>query len=125
MFHRHLLPALDGHEIRSTFSLPMRSIQKLESEKWLSRYDGPNRCGASFPRIEYPFQRGWEKGSGDSWFGGGAPRGRSALNRLTQEVLRGDASRSFGIETAVLALITLVSAWPIAIMISAIIRLLE
>ena len=104
----------------------MRSIQKLESVKWLSHYDDPNpRRSGLFARVEYRFQEGWSKGPGDWSFGGGAPRGRSALNRLTQEVLRGDASRSFGIETAVLALITLVSAWPIAIMISAVIGLLE
>jgi hypothetical protein len=103
----------------------MLPTHKLESAKWLSHYDAPDRRSVPFPQVECRFQKGWRKGPGDSSFDAPAPRGRSAFNRLTQEVLRSDASRSFRIETALLALITLISAWPIAIMISLVIRLLK
>ena len=102
----------------------MRSIHIIDSVKCLSRHDEPGRRSPSFPRIEYQFHAGWGRGPNGYSFGDGAPARRSALNRLTQEALGSDANRSFRIETAVLALITIVSAWPIAIMISAVIRLL-
>lgn len=104
----------------------MKPNHKVESVKWLSRYDSPNRRGGSFPRIDLNYQpRREEAANGGSAFRGGAPVRWPGLNRLANEVLRSDASRSFGIETAVLALIAVVSAWPIAMMISAIGHLLK
>ena len=104
----------------------MKPNQDLESAKWLSRYDRQNRGrNGSFPRIECRFQRGWGRGPGDFSFGGHRPPGRSALNRLTQEVLRSDPSGNYRIESAVLALIALIAAWPIAMMLEQVIRFLK
>jgi hypothetical protein len=47
-----------------------------------------------------------------------------AASALAKEVLRADASQSFRLESAVLGFVALVSAWPIAIMIQEVIRLL-
>ena len=100
----------------------MKPNHEVESVKWLSRYDDPNRRGGSFPRLAFEFQA---RRRGGSYFGGGQPDGRPGFNRLAREVLRADASRTFGLEMAVLALVTLVSAWPIIVMIREVIRLFE
>ncbi|MGH8095263.1 MAG: hypothetical protein ACREIF_17650 [Chthoniobacterales bacterium] len=100
----------------------MKPNHEVESVKWLSRYDDPNRRGGSFPRVAFEYQPSRESGSN---FGGGQPAGRPGFSRLAREVLRADASRSFRLETAVLGAITLVSAWPIIVMIREVIRLLK
>ena len=100
----------------------MKTNDQIESVKWLSRYDDPNRRGGSFPRIAFEYQP--RRGS-DSTFGRGSSARPPGFTRLANEVLRSDASRSFGVETAVLGFITLVSAWPIAMMIREVIRLVK
>jgi hypothetical protein len=99
----------------------MKTNYQVESVKWLSRYDDPNWRGGSFPRIEFEYQSRREGLA----FGGDQPSGRPGFSRLAREVLRADASRTFGLETAVLGFVALVSAWPIAIMIREVIRLLK
>ena len=101
----------------------MKPNHKVESVKWLSRYDNPNRRGGSFPRITFEYQPRRESGS--TFGSGGSPARRPGFTRLANEVLRSDASRSFRVETAVLGFVTLVSAWPIAVMIREVIRLLK
>ena len=100
----------------------MKPNHEAESVKWLSRYDDPNRRGGSVPRLAFEFQARRE---GGSCFGGGQPGGRHGFSRLAREVLQADASRTFGLETAVLFFVTLVSAWPIIVMIREVIRLLK
>jgi hypothetical protein len=62
---------------------------------------------------------------GDYFGGYGRPWRRPGFSALAREVLRADASRTFRLETAVLGLISLVAAWPIAVMIHEVIRLLK
>jgi hypothetical protein len=62
---------------------------------------------------------------GDYFGGYGRPWRRPGFNALAREVLRADASRTFRLETAVLGFITLVVAWPVAVMIYEVIRLLK
>jgi hypothetical protein len=100
----------------------MKLSQQVESVRWLSRYDDPNRRGGSFPRIAFEYQ---PRHGGGSNFDGGRPVRPPGFTRLANEVLRSDASRSFRLETAVLGFVTLVSAWPIALMIREVIRLLK
>ena len=67
-----------------------------------------------FPRLAIDFQPRRFDGS----FGGNdTPWRRPNFTALAKEVLRADASRSFRLESAVLAFVTIVSAWPIAVMI--------
>ena len=99
----------------------MKPNYQVESVKWLSRYDDPNRRGGSFPRIAFEYQPR-RKGL---TFGGGQPARQPGFSQLTREVLRSDASGTFGLETAVLGFVTLVSAWPIVVMIREVIRLLK
>ena|SRR6266446_3415394 len=100
----------------------MKPNHTLESVRWLSRYDDPNRRGGLFPPVTFEYQ---PRREGDSRFGGGAPAPRPGFSRLAREALRADASRSFAVETAVLGLVALVSAWPIVLMIHEVIRLLK
>jgi len=100
----------------------MKPNPNLASARWLSRYDRPDRFDDSFPRVAFEFQPRRFDGS----FGGSdLPWPRPGFSRLAREVLLTDASRSFRLETAVLGLVSLVSAWPIAIMIGEVIRLLK
>ncbi|HXA09256.1 MAG TPA: hypothetical protein VNW28_04700, partial [Chthoniobacterales bacterium] len=100
----------------------MKPNDQIESVKWLSRYDDPTRRGGSLPRITFEYQ---QRRGGGSTFGGASPARQPGFTRLANEVLRSDASRSFRLETAVLGFVTLVSAWPIAVMIHEVIRLLQ
>jgi hypothetical protein len=100
----------------------MKPSPNIPPARSLSRYDRFARRGDSFPHIASEFQR---RRFGGSFGGSGLPWRRPGFSRLAREVLRSDASRTFGVETAVLGLITLVSAWPIAIMIHEVIRLLK
>ena len=84
----------------------MKPNYQVESVKWLSRYDDPNRRGGSFPRIAFEYQA--RRGS-DFLRGGGQPTRQPGFSRLVREVLRSGASRSFVLETAVLGFVTLVS----------------
>ena len=97
----------------------MKLNDQIESVKRLSRYDDPNRRGGSFPRITFEYQP--RRGS-NSTFGGGSSARPPGFSRLANEVLRSDASR---VETAVLGFITLVTAWPIAMMIREVVQLLK
>lgn len=100
----------------------MKPSHELESVRWLSRHEAPNRRGGLLAGAVFEFQSG--RGGGFH-FNGGDPARRPGFSRLAREVLRSDASRTFGVETAVLGLVTLVSIWPIAIMIHEVIRLLK
>jgi hypothetical protein len=118
-----------SHHGRSLFSefpisqgKQMKPNDQVESVKWLSRYDDPNRRGGSFPRITFEYQP--RRGS-DSTFGGGSSARRPGFTRLANEVLRSDATHRFGAETAVFGFITLVSAWPIVLMIREVIGLVK
>ena len=88
----------------------------------LSHHDRRPRRTTSFPRIDCEFQ---PRRFGNSFDDSDWPRRRPGLSQLTQEVLRADASRSFRLETAVLSFVALVCAWPIAIMIHEVYRLLK
>ena len=87
----------------------------------LSRYDETSGGHGLAPLIEWDFQT---RRFGNS-FGSDLPERRPGFSALAKEVLRADASQSFRLESAVLGLVTLVSAWPIAIMIQEVIRLLH
>ena len=100
----------------------MKPNDEVESVKWLSRYGGPNRSGGSFPRIAFEFQARREGGFN---YGGGQPPRPPGFTRLAREVFRRDESRTFRLERAVLGFVTLATAWPIAVMIYEVIRLLK
>jgi hypothetical protein len=95
----------------------MKPSPNMAPARWLSRHDRLARDSDSFPGFAFEFQPRRFGGSN----GGGLPWRRLGF----REVLRSDASRTFGVETAVLGVLTLVSAWPIAIMIHEVIRLLK
>ena len=88
----------------------------------LSRHDHRPRFRTSFPRIDCEFQH---RRFGNSFDGSELPGRRPNFTRLAREVLRADASRSFRLESAVLGFVSLVCAWPIAIMIHEVYRLLK
>lgn len=100
----------------------MKPSPNISPARWLSRYDPLVQDVDSFPHLGAEFQ---PRRFGNSFGGGGLPWRRPGFSRLAREVLRSDASRSFGVETAVLGLITLVSLWPIVMMIREVIRLLK
>jgi hypothetical protein len=94
------------------------------SHRLRSHYGDLPRRRASFPRIaaEYQPRHGGPPGGGGAFDGNPS---RPGFTRLASEVLRTDASRTFRLETTVLGFVTLVSAWPIAIMIHEVVRLLK
>src|SRR2546423_1242953 len=98
----------------------MKPDHQVESVKWLSRYDDPNRRG-SFPRIAFEYQARRENSS----FGSDHPVRRPGFSLLAREVLGANARRTLGRETALFGFVTLVSAWPLAVMIREVIRLLK
>ncbi len=100
----------------------MKPSPNIAPARWLSRYDRLSRGGDSFPHLASEFQ---PRRFGDSFGGSGLPWRRPGFSRLAREVLRSDASRTFGVETAVLGIITIVSIWPIAVMIHDVWRLLK
>jgi hypothetical protein len=93
----------------------MKSISTIESVKWLSRYDDPNRRGGFFPRIEPNYQTRFEdaKSSATSPASTGAPN----LSGLANQVLTEKGDRNFAVEAALFAFIVLLMAWPIGSMI--------
>src|SRR5262245_35397338 len=100
----------------------MKPLLDVVPSRWLSRYDRRPSKRGRFPRLAVGFQPRRFDGS----FGGdNSPGRRPNFTGLAKEVLRADASRSFRIESAVLAFVTIVSAWPIAVMIHEVIRLLK
>ncbi len=103
----------------------MKSNTRVESVKWLSRYDGPNRRGGFYPRIESHYQKSIEAVSKETSFGGGAPAPQQNINRLASEVLRPRHNRGYIAESSILAALAVISAWPIALMIQAIAHLLK
>ena len=100
----------------------MKPLLDVAPSRWLSRYDRRPAARGRFPRVAVDFQRRRFDGS----FGGdNSPWRRPNFSGLAREVLRADASRSFRLETAVLGFVTIVSAWPVAVMIHEVIRLLK
>src|SRR4029450_1170160 len=100
----------------------MKPLLDVVPSRWLSRYDRRPSKRGRFPRLAIDFQPRRFDGS----FGGNdSPWRRPNFSRLAKEVLRADASRSFRLESAVLAFVMIVSAWPVAIMIHEVIRLLK
>lgn len=100
----------------------MKPNPSFGSARWLSRHDRFEGGEDSFPRVVSEFQ---PRRFGGSFGGSGLPWRRPGFSGLAREVLLGDASRSFRLETAVLGFVTLVCAWPIAVMIREVIRLLQ
>jgi hypothetical protein len=100
----------------------MKPTPSIASARWLSRYDRPNRGDDLFPRVNFEFQ---PRRSGNFFGGGDSPSRRPGFTSLAKEVLRADASRSFRLESIVLGVVTLVSLWPIAVMVHEVIRLLK
>ena len=100
----------------------MKPLLDVDRSRWLSRYDRRPGARGRFPRLAIDFQPRLFDGS----FGGNdTPWRRPNFTALAKEVLRADASRSFRLESAVLAFVTIVSAWPIAVMIHEVVRLLK
>ncbi len=100
----------------------MKPHPNLASARWLARYDRLDRGDDSFPRVAFEFQ---PRRFGGFFGGNDSPWRRPGFSSLANQVLRADASRSFRLETAVLGFVTLVCAWPIAVMIHEVIRLLR
>lgn len=99
----------------------MKPLVHSFTARRFSRHDLLPTRKATMLRPDFEFQ----PRRFDGWFGGNDPPwGRPNFNRLAKEVLRADASQRFRLETAVLGFVTLISAWPIAIMIYEVIRLL-
>jgi hypothetical protein len=94
----------------------------FEFVRSLSRNDRRNPQRGLLLASEFHFQA---PRFGGPFGGNGSPWRRPNFTGLAKEVLRGDASRSFRIEAAVLGLITLVAAWPIIMMIHEVIRILK
>src|SRR5690349_9967800 len=87
--------------------------------RWLSRHDEIPARYRLAPRVEWDFQAL----RFDNFFGGNdSPQRRPGFSALAKEVLREDTSRRFRLEAAVLGLVALVSAWPMAMMIHEVIR---
>jgi len=100
----------------------MKAPPNVDRSRWLSRYDRHAGAGERFPRFTIDFQPPRFDGS----FGGSdSPWRRPNFSGLAKEVLWADASRSFPLESAVLAFVTIVSGWPVAVMIHEVIRLLK
>jgi len=100
----------------------MKPLLGVDRSRWLSHHDRPSGVHGRFPPLAIEFQPRRFDGS----FGGNdLPWRRPNFTRLAREVLRSDASRSFRLESALLGFVTIVSAWPVAIMIHEVIRLLK
>jgi len=99
----------------------MKPCSKAAADGWLSRHDRVVPEQIPGLRITCEFQ---PNRFGD-FGGGGLPWRRPNFSRLATEVLRADASRSFRVESAVLGFVSLVAAWPVAVMIHEVIRLLR
>lgn len=100
----------------------MKHEPDVASPRWPSRHEPRPRRAPSFPPLAFQFQ---PRRFGHSFDGSEPPRRRPNFNRLAGEVLRADASRSFRLETAILGLVSLTCAWPIAIMIHEVYRILR
>jgi hypothetical protein len=99
----------------------VKPLLDIAPSRWLSRYDRRPATRGAFPRLDVDFQPRRFDGS----FGGNLPWRRPNFTGLAKEVLRADASRTFRLESAVLGFVTIVTAWPVAIMIHEVIRLLK
>lgn len=100
----------------------MKPFLDVDRSRWLSRYDRRVGARGPFPRLTIDFQPRRFDGS----FGGNdLPWRRPNFSGLAKEVFRAETSRSFRLESAVLALVTIVTAWPVAMMIHEIIRFLK
>ncbi|MEO7724408.1 MAG: hypothetical protein ABIU29_06935 [Chthoniobacterales bacterium] len=100
----------------------MKPVHDFGASRSRSRHDQIDRRAGFCAGLSFEFQA--RRGGNFSYDGSGEPVRRPNFNRLAREVLRADASRTFGLETAVLALVALASLWLIAIMIHEVIRLL-
>jgi hypothetical protein len=109
----------------SAFHLLQGKIMKPQlrpsEARWLSRYDeiSPRRQQLLWVQADFQAPR-----FGDFFGGGDSPRRRPDFGAFAKEV-RADASRRFRLESAMLGLVALVSAWPIAMMILEVIRFLH
>src|SRR5690348_12392634 len=90
--------------------------------RWLSRFDETSADHRTTLLLEWNFQA---PRFGRSFGGGDSPQRRPGFSALAKEVLRPDTNRRFRLETAVLGLVAVISAWPIATMIHEVIRLLQ
>ena len=100
----------------------MKPLLDVVPSRWLSRFDCRPAARGPFPCLQIDFQPRRFDGS----FGGNdSPWRRPNFSGLAKEVLRADASHSFQLEAAVLGFVTIVSAWPVAVMIHEVIRLLK
>ena len=97
---------------------PSRNLGRMRRSSRDDRLDARRASGLV---LDCDFQ---PRRFGDYFGGYGRPWRRPGFSALAREVLRADASRTFALETAVLGLITLVAAWPIAVMIHEVIRFL-
>ncbi len=100
----------------------MKPRHELGSGRCLARHEERGRRRGLVAGLVVEFQPP-RRGGLD--FDSGEPARRPNFTRLASEVLRADASRSFRLETAVLGFVSLVCAWPIAIMIHEVYRLLK
>jgi hypothetical protein len=94
----------------------------LVSPRSFSRCDEREIKRARFPLTTAEFQppRDFPPGGGGGFDG---DRSRARFNRLANEVLRSDPSRTFWFEATALGVVTLVSFWPVAVMVREVIRL--
>lgn len=100
----------------------MKPVFSAEPPRRLARHDHTRARHDPLPAISHRYQ---PPRDGGFYYGDGEPKRRTSFSLLTDQVLREDASRSFRLESAVLALVSLVSAWPIAVMIHEVIKLLK
>ncbi|MGI8957038.1 MAG: hypothetical protein ACR2II_09015 [Chthoniobacterales bacterium] len=91
----------------------MKHEPDVASPRWPSRHEPRARRAPSVPPVDCEFQ---PRRFGHSFGGSEPPRRRPNFNRLAVEVLRA-ASRIFRLETAILGLVSLACAWPMAVMI--------
>lgn len=96
----------------------MKPTNKVESVKRSSRYDVRTPRGHSGPQIDFTFQSRLESAREIC-----APRGgvlpARGIEALTSEIFGVNARRDFIAEAALFVLLTIVSAWPIVSLISA------
>lgn len=110
------IPHLPRQKVR------MKPTNKVESVQRSSRYDVRTPRGYSGPQIDFNYQSRLEPAREMC-----APRcgvlPSRGIGALTSEVFGADARRDFIVEAALFALIAAISAWPIASMISAMMRI--
>jgi hypothetical protein len=84
-----------------------------------TRYEGAALARSSPVNVECEFHSG---GFRDYFGGQGSPGRRPGFNSLAKEALRANGSRTFRVEAAVLGLLAMLAAWPMAMMIHEVIH---